>query len=99
MIWSHAKPTRAHYTVSKHMEVYILTLILALVALFLLLALHILALCICIDTFDAMVHDNTFQNQIYVRRKMGPVGSVTFLQGIEYTVHTRVQCQIDYWAT
>ena len=79
MIWSHAKPTRAHYTVSKHMEVYILTLILALVVLFLLLALHILALYICIYKLDVMVYDNAFENQIYVHRKMGPVGSVTVI--------------------
>ena len=51
--WSHAKPTHAYYTVSKHMEVYNLTLILALVALFLFLALHILAVCICIYKLDA----------------------------------------------
>ena len=30
------------------------------------LALHILALCICIYMFDAMVHDNVFEKQIYV---------------------------------
>ena len=57
-LWSHAKSTHVliYYTVAKHLQVYIPTLILAQLALLLLFLL--LALYICIYTFDAMVHDN-----------------------------------------